>query len=93
VSFDATKVYGAVEIQLHSFLTLALDASELSTSCSGSFTLVKDFRCPLRRRLGGLQSRSEGFGEIKKFVSPRNPSRILAFYWYHAALHIRRPCI
>jgi len=32
------KVHCAVEVQLHAFLTAALDAGKWSTSCSGCFT-------------------------------------------------------
>jgi hypothetical protein len=36
--FHAMKGYRGVEVQLHSFSTLALDEGQLSTSCSGRFT-------------------------------------------------------
>jgi len=32
------KTYGGVKVQLHAFLTLALDGGEWSTSCSSRFT-------------------------------------------------------
>jgi hypothetical protein len=33
------KEYGGLEVQLHSFLTLALGAAKLSASCPGQFTI------------------------------------------------------
>jgi len=48
------KTYGGVEIQLHAFLTSALDEGECSVSRPSPFTP----RYPLDRRLCGPQSRS-----------------------------------
>jgi hypothetical protein len=52
------KTYWEVEVQLHSFLTLAQDGGERSASCSGRFTTGESPRHPIYRRLGGPQSRS-----------------------------------
>jgi hypothetical protein len=56
----ATKTYWGLELQLHTFLTSALDCGEWSASrpCY-----------PLDRRLGGPQRRSERRGEEKKIPS------------------------
>ena len=54
---------GGVEVQFHSFLTLALDVAEWSTSHSGHLTRDKEPQCPLNRRLSGYQSET---GQIKK---------------------------
>ena len=42
VPVPAIKVYGGVEIQLHSFLTSALEGDEWSASCPESFLSGKD---------------------------------------------------
>jgi hypothetical protein len=60
----AMKTYGRVKVQLHDFLTSALDGGELSASRPGCFTLRgKSPRYPLDRRLGGPPSRSGSCGE------------------------------
>jgi len=43
---------GGADVQLHSFLTLALEGCEWSTSCPTHFTTGKEARYPLNRRLG-----------------------------------------
>jgi len=58
--------YRGVEVQFHSFLTLALDVAEWSTSHPGHLTLDKKPQYPLKRRLGGFQSESGQFREGKK---------------------------
>jgi len=50
-------MYGGVDIQLHTFLTLALDGGEWSASHPSHFTPW--IKTPLYRRLGGPQSWSE----------------------------------
>jgi hypothetical protein len=40
------KLYGGVELQLHAFLTTAVDGDELSASSFGSFTQETSFRKP-----------------------------------------------
>jgi hypothetical protein len=62
------KGVGGVEVQLHSFLTSALDGGEWSASRPYRFTPEKEYRYPLNRRLGGPQSRSGRFGEEKKTI-------------------------
>jgi hypothetical protein len=67
----STKVYGGVEIYLHSFLTLALDQGEWSTSHLDGFTFYR--KCPQNPcewRLGGPTA---GVGTSEK----RNISSLL----------------
>jgi hypothetical protein len=47
------RIQGA-EVQLHSFLTAALDTDEWSTSSTGSFIPGEELRYPLNRRSGGM---------------------------------------
>jgi hypothetical protein len=49
------KMYGKVEVQLHMFLTLALDGGEWSASCPCFFIPGKESWYPTDRRLGGPQ--------------------------------------
>jgi hypothetical protein len=58
----------AAEVQLHSFLTSALDGGQWSTARSGSFTLEKETRYPLNRTLGVPHSRSRRFGGKKRLL-------------------------
>jgi len=58
--------YSGTEVQFYSFLTLALDVAEWSTSYPGHLTLDKEPQYPLNRRLGGSQSESGQLGEGKK---------------------------
>ena len=67
---------GGVEVQLHSFITSALDKDEQSTLRLSGFIHENEHRYPLNRRLGGSQSRPVNFG--KKSLSPtgiRTPNR------------------
>jgi hypothetical protein len=57
------------EVQLHSFLTSALDGDKRSTSCPSHFTSGKERWYPLNRRLGGTQSQS-GLLEKRKISCP-----------------------
>jgi len=52
-------------IKLHSFLFLALEGGESTTSCPDRFTPVNGPQCPPHRRWGGLGGRSARFGEQK----------------------------
>jgi hypothetical protein len=56
------STYGGVEIELHAFLTAALNGG---TSRPSLFAMGKRPRYPLDRRLGGPQSRSGHGGEEK----------------------------
>jgi len=51
--------------QLQSFLSLALEEGESSTSCPDRFTPGNGPQCLLHRWWGGLSGRSAGFGEQK----------------------------
>jgi hypothetical protein len=63
------KAYWGAEIQLHAFLTSALDEWEWSASSPGRFTPRESPLYQLDRRLGGLQSRS-GRGGEEKYSQP-----------------------
>jgi hypothetical protein len=79
------KMYGEVDVQLHIFLTLALDGGECSVSDLSHFTPVeRDPQYPLDTRLGGPQSQSGHDGEeinsqllhgIKQLSSSQQPSQ------------------
>jgi hypothetical protein len=64
------KVHGETEVQFHSFLTLALDGGEWSTSRHGQLKPATERRYPLNNRLDGIQSPSGCFGETNVFLSP-----------------------
>jgi len=57
-----------VEVLLHSFLASALYRGEQSISRSARFNARETPHCPLNRRLGGSQSRSEHFGGEKNHL-------------------------
>jgi hypothetical protein len=64
------KAYWGVDVQLHTFLILALDGGEWSVSCLGCFTSQgKSMWYPLDRRLGGPRSQSGCSGEGKNSQS------------------------
>jgi len=52
----ALKVYGGVEIQFHSFQTLALDGGEWLTSWSAPFPTGEEPPVPLNRGWVGLKA-------------------------------------
>jgi hypothetical protein len=51
------KDVGSVEVQLHAFLTSALDWDPWSASCPAALQCHRNPYCPLNKRLGGPQSR------------------------------------
>jgi hypothetical protein len=79
VSVHHMKVCGGMEVQLYSFLTSALDASERSTSRTGRFTPRKGPRYELNM-MGAPQSRSGRFWKrsyllsLQGFEPPRSKS-------------------
>ena len=75
------------KIQLHSFITSALDGGKWSVSHFGRFVPVKE-RHLLNKRLGGSQSRAGRFGEGKNLspLSGFEPRTVHPFY----SLSIRR---
>jgi hypothetical protein len=77
IKFYVEKTYGRVKVQLHVFLTSALDGSELLASRSGCFTARgKSPRYPLDGRLGGPQSRNAICGEKSNSIFPRIEPRL-----------------
>jgi hypothetical protein len=69
-------IQGRVDVEIHSFLTSALDEGEWSTSHSGSFTPGKQAWCLLNRTLG-VPRASLDVTECVKIVA--NPECI--FFW------------
>ena len=59
---------GGVEVQLHSFLTSALDGGESLTSRSSRCALANEPRYPLNRRFGGPRSRCRLFAKEKNIL-------------------------
>ena len=57
-----------VEVQLHPFLTLALDRDQWLNSSPGHFTRGNERRYLFNRRLSGPQRRSGRFGEDKNLL-------------------------
>jgi hypothetical protein len=55
INYHPVKTYEGVEVEFHPFLTSAIDGSEWLASHSGRLSPVKEPRCPLDSRLGGLQ--------------------------------------
>jgi hypothetical protein len=69
VPVRAEEAFGGAEVQLHSFLTSAVDGGELWTPrFGGRFTTWEEPWCPTNRRLGGLRDLSGRFGEEKNLV-------------------------
>jgi len=69
---------GGAEVQLHSFLTSAMDGGGSLISGPGRFTPAEEHLYPLNWRPGGTQNRSGLFGEEKNFLVPtgiRYPDR------------------
>jgi hypothetical protein len=58
-----------VEVQLHSFLTSALDESKWSTSSPGRLNPMNETQYPLDRRLGWTRSRSGRFEEQENLLT------------------------
>jgi hypothetical protein len=58
------KTYGGVEVQIHIFLTLALDGGELSTPRSGCFTPGE--RAPVTHWIGDWVGPRAGLDEVEK---------------------------
>jgi len=71
------RTWGEGEVQLHSFLTLAMDGGEWLILRPGRFTPAEHLY-PLNWRPGGTQNRSGLLGEEKIFLVPtgiRYPDR------------------
>jgi len=70
----AVKAYGRVEVQLHVFLTSALDGDELSDSSPGRFTFGE--RTPGTHQIGGWVGPRAGLDAVtkRKIPSPRRES-------------------
>ena len=66
---------GGAEVLFHSFLTLAVDGGEWSTSLPGRFNPGQVPRYWLKRRLRGPQSRYGRFSQ-QKYFAPKIISRI-----------------
>jgi hypothetical protein len=66
----AIKTYRGTDVQLHSFLTSALDAGEWSTSRPSLFTPGKEPPYPFNMRLGESQSRFGCCGWTDKSLTP-----------------------
>jgi hypothetical protein len=62
------KTYMGVAVYIHIFLTSALVGGEWSASRPCRFTPGKELRYTFYRRLGGPQSRSGRYGEVKNFT-------------------------
>ena len=65
VPVHAIRVHSEMEVQLHSFLTLALDGGQWSTSWQGRLNPSKETRYLSNRSLCGPQHQSGRFGEQK----------------------------
>ena len=72
IPVHAMKHVGGAEVQLHSFVTSALDKGEWSNSRPDRFTPEKELRYPLNTRLGGPRSRSGRYGEHKNVCPYRD---------------------
>jgi hypothetical protein len=76
VPVHAMKATGGIEVQLHSFITKALDGDDGSTSRPDTFTLRKEHRDSLYVKLGGPLCRAGRFGETKNwFILPEFETR------------------
>jgi hypothetical protein len=64
------RAYGGVDLELHSFLTSALDRSECSESRLDRFTLR--VISPVTQTIGGYVNPTDGLGawEMRQFLGP-----------------------
>jgi len=67
------KMYWEVEVQLHTFLTSALDGSEWSASHPSHFT--SGVRAPSAHWMGGWVSPRAGLDTMVKRKNPTTPAR------------------
>jgi len=64
------KIYGGLEVHLHTFLISAVDGGEWSASCPSCFTTRESPWNPMDRRLCGYQSWSGCSDKEMKFLPP-----------------------
>jgi hypothetical protein len=62
------KTYRGVDVEIHIFLTSALVGVSGQLHAPAALPLGKSPRYPFYRRLGGPQSRSGQYGEVKIFT-------------------------
>jgi hypothetical protein len=75
--FFGGGVYIGKQVQLHSYLTSALDRAEGSASLPGCFTPTEEPQYSLNRRLNWPQSWSGCFGKQNLFSVPVIERRLL----------------
>jgi hypothetical protein len=64
------RTYGGVDVYIHIFLTSALVGGEWSASRLCRFTPGKEPPVPIVQEVGGPQSRSGRYGEVKILTLP-----------------------
>jgi hypothetical protein len=79
IKYHTMKTYGGVEVQLHAFLTLALDGGEWLASCPSSSILGKSPGIHLTESWVGPRNRMDTMAKRKKlFIAPaRNQTPVV----------------